>query len=47
VNVPKKVKIFGWRVARDNLPTNKNKMKRSLELFSRAGPAKYGACAKF
>jgi ribonuclease HI len=30
-NVPKKVKFFGWRVARDNLATKRNKMRRSLE----------------
>jgi hypothetical protein len=30
-NVPKKVKKIGWRVARDNLATKRNKMRRSLE----------------
>jgi hypothetical protein len=29
--VPKKVKIFGWRAAHDNLATRRNKMKRTLE----------------
>jgi hypothetical protein len=29
--VPKKVKIFGWRVARDNLASKRNKLKRMLE----------------
>jgi ribonuclease HI len=33
-NVPKKVKIFGWRVACDNLPTKRNKKKRTLEIDS-------------
>jgi hypothetical protein len=30
--VPSKVKVFGWRTAKDNLPTKTNKFKRSLEL---------------
>jgi hypothetical protein len=30
--IPNKVKIFGWRVACDNLPTQDNKCKRTLEL---------------
>jgi hypothetical protein len=30
-NVPKKVRIFGWRAARDNLATKRNKLKRTLE----------------
>jgi hypothetical protein len=29
--VPNKVRIFGWRVASDNLPTQDNKCKRTLE----------------
>jgi ribonuclease HI len=33
-NVPNKVKIFGWRVACDNLATKKNKMRRTLEMNS-------------
>jgi hypothetical protein len=33
-NVPKKVKIFGWRVACDNLATMKNKYKRTLTIVS-------------
>jgi ribonuclease HI len=31
-NVPPKVRIFGWRVAMDALPTKKNKWRRTLEL---------------
>lgn len=30
-HVPTKVRIFGWRTARDNLATNKNKFRRTLE----------------
>jgi hypothetical protein len=30
--IPSKVKIFGWRLASDNLATKKNKFKRTLEL---------------
>ena len=30
--VPEKIKIFGWRVATNTLPTNKNKWKRTLEV---------------
>jgi hypothetical protein len=30
-NVPKKVRIFGWRVACDNLATKRNKLRRTLE----------------
>jgi hypothetical protein len=33
-SIPKKVKIFGWRVANDNLATKRNKMKRTLEADS-------------
>jgi hypothetical protein len=29
--VPKKVQIFGWRAAHDNLATKRNKMKITLE----------------
>jgi hypothetical protein len=32
--VPSKVRIFGWRTARDNLATTKNKQKRTLEKMS-------------
>jgi hypothetical protein len=32
--VPSKVKIFGWRAACDNLPTKKNKFRRTLETDS-------------
>jgi hypothetical protein len=32
--VPTKVRIFGWRTARDNLATTKNKQKRTLETMS-------------
>jgi hypothetical protein len=31
-SVPKKVHIFGWRLPCDNLPTQKNKWQRKLEL---------------
>jgi hypothetical protein len=31
MHVPTKVRIFGWRTARDNLATNKNKFRRTLE----------------
>ena len=31
---PQKVKIFGWRVARDSMPTKRNKMRRTLEVDS-------------
>jgi ribonuclease HI len=30
--VPNKVKIFGWRLATDNLPTTHNKWRRTLEM---------------
>jgi hypothetical protein len=30
-HVPTKVRIFGWRTARANLATNKNKFRRTLE----------------
>jgi hypothetical protein len=30
--VPNKVRIFSWRLASDNLPTQKNKWRRTLEL---------------
>jgi hypothetical protein len=33
---PKKVRIFGWRAARDNLATKENKMRRTLELTAYA-----------
>jgi hypothetical protein len=33
-NVPKKVRIFGWRVACDNLATKRNKLRRTLEMES-------------
>ncbi|XP_071683352.1 uncharacterized protein [Lolium perenne] len=33
-NVPKKVRIFGWRVACDNLATKRNKLRRTLEMDS-------------
>jgi hypothetical protein len=32
--VPAKVRIFGWRTARDNLPTTRNKQRRTLETLS-------------
>ncbi|VAH99193.1 unnamed protein product [Triticum turgidum subsp. durum] len=32
--VPEKIKIFGWRVATNTLPTKKNKWKRTLEVHS-------------
>ena len=31
-NVPPKVRIFGWRIATDSLPTNINKRRRTLEI---------------
>ena len=34
-NVPPKVRIFGWRVATDALPTKKNKWRRTLEANDR------------
>ena len=32
--IPNKVRIFGWRAAKDNLATKRNKFKRTLELDS-------------
>jgi hypothetical protein len=34
VKVPSKVKVFGWRVACDNLATKKNNFRRTLEFDS-------------
>jgi hypothetical protein len=34
-NVPPKVRIFGWRVATDTLPTKMNKSRRNLEWNAR------------
>jgi hypothetical protein len=31
---PNKVRVFGWRLAKDNLPTKMNKLRRTLELDS-------------